>query len=124
MVPRREGAVWLAVADQRNPGGRRPPALPLPAPPDDPFEVDLPRLPEVRVDDSAEVRIDHRALAPNRNSLSGARSHDTGRRSRSEPTRVGRPTQTERPRVPRAHEARPAVPPPRSPGPRVHTAEY
>lgn len=124
MVPRREGAVWLAVADQRNPGGRRPPALPLPAPPDDPFEVDLPRLPEVRVDDTAEVRIDQRALAPNRNTLSGARSHDTGRRSRVEPTRIGRPTQTDRPRAPRPHEPRAAQPPPRSPGPRVNTAEH
>ena len=59
------------VADPRNPSGRRPPAFPLPPPPPE----DLPRLPEVsRVDDSAEVRIDHRALAPNRDSLSGARA--------------------------------------------------
>jgi len=71
------------VADQRNPSGRRPPMLPLPPPPED-----LPRLPEVNVDDSAEVRIDHRALAPGRDSLSGARdvSH-----TRNETTRVGRP---------------------------------
>jgi hypothetical protein len=52
------------VADQRNPSGRRPPLLPLPPPPED-----LPRLPEVNVDDSSEVRIDHRALAPGRDSL-------------------------------------------------------
>ncbi|MEP6865368.1 MAG: hypothetical protein ABJE66_32415, partial [Deltaproteobacteria bacterium] len=56
------------MADQRNPSGRRPPALPLPPPPED-----LPRLPEVSLDDSQEVRIDHRALAPNRDSITAAR---------------------------------------------------
>ncbi|HEU4612209.1 MAG TPA: serine/threonine-protein kinase, partial [Kofleriaceae bacterium] len=71
------------MADQRNPSGRRPPALPLPPPPED-----LPRLPEVNVDDSAEVHIDHRVLAPNRHSLSGAREVP---RQRNETTRVGRP---------------------------------
>lgn len=58
--------------------------LPLPPPPED-----LPRLPEVNVDESSEVRIDHRALAPNRDSLSGAR--EVPRRPH-ETTRVGRPT--------------------------------
>ncbi len=77
-----------SVADQRNPSGRRPPALPLPPPPED-----LPRLPEVNVDDSAEVRIDHRALAPDRDSLSGAREVP---RQRNETTRIGRPGATER----------------------------
>jgi len=72
------------VADQRNPP-RRPPALPLPPPPPE----DLPRLPEVRVDDSAEVRLDLRALAPNRNSLAGARAVNP---------RAGRPTAPEKPK--------------------------
>ena len=66
------------VADQRNPSGRRPPVLPLPPPPDD-----LPRLPEVRhLEESSEVQLDHRALSPARDSLSGARPA---------PPRVGRP---------------------------------
>ena len=77
------------VADTRNPSGRRPPALPLPPPPED-----LPRLPEVNVDDSSEVRIDHRALAPGRDSLSGAREVP---RNRGETTRLGRPTANDRP---------------------------
>ncbi len=96
-----------AVADTRNPsGGRRPPALPLPPPPED-----LPRLPEVNVDDSAEVRIDHRALAPGRDSLSGARdvSHN-----RQDTTRVGRPTTNERaPSGPRGRQLADTVSPPR-----------
>ncbi|HEY0251305.1 MAG TPA: serine/threonine-protein kinase [Kofleriaceae bacterium] len=71
------------MADQRNPSGRRPPALPLPPPPED-----LPRLPEVNLDDSQEVRIDHRALAPNRDSITAARL----RRDRVDPTtKLGRP---------------------------------
>lgn len=78
-----------AVADQRNPSGRRPPALPLPPPPED-----LPRLPEVSVDDSSEVRIDHRVLAPNRDSLSGAREVS---RERVETSRLARPTTSDRP---------------------------
>jgi hypothetical protein len=61
--------------------------LPLPPPPED-----LPRLPEVNVDDSSEVRIDHRALAPGRDSLSGAREIP---RVRHDTTRVGRPTTQE-----------------------------
>jgi eukaryotic-like serine/threonine-protein kinase len=77
-----------AVADTRNPSGRRPPMLPLPPPPED-----LPRLPEVNVDDSSEVRIDHRALAPGRDSLSGAREV----RARQDTTRVGRAGTSERP---------------------------
>jgi len=77
------------VADHRNPSGRRPPGLPLPPPPED-----LPRLPEVNIDDSQEVRIDHRALAPGRDSLSGAREVP---RVRHDTTRVGRPTSQDRP---------------------------
>jgi predicted Ser/Thr protein kinase len=93
------------VADQRNPP-RRPPALPLPPPPTE----DLPRLPEVRVDDSAEVRLDLRALAPNRDSLSHARA--------------ARPTAPEKPA--RARNPRPGYPspPPRSAEKRVTTAQH
>ena len=82
------------VADPRNPSGRRPPALPLPPPPDTdeppstgPTQVtrrrrspskdvahDLPRLPEVALhEESNEVDLDPRALAPATGSLSGAR---------------------------------------------------
>ena len=99
------------MADQRNPSGRRPPALPLPPPPED-----LPRLPEVNVDDSAEVRIDHRALAPNRNSLTGARA----RPMKPDPTRHGRPTAPEKPR----RNTLVPAPPPRSANVRVVTAQH
>jgi predicted Ser/Thr protein kinase len=73
-------------------------------------------LPEVNVDDSAEVRIDHRALAPNRNSLTGARA----RPMKPEPTRHGRPTAPEKPR---RNTLAPA-PPPRSANVRVVTAQH
>jgi predicted Ser/Thr protein kinase len=102
--------VRYSVAEQRPP--RRPPALPLPPPPED-----LPRLPEVRVDDSAEVRIDVRALSPNRDSLTGAR-HET---------KLGRPTAPARPeakRSPSPFDTGVRKPPPRSPGVRVHTASH
>jgi serine/threonine protein kinase len=85
------------VADQRNPTGRRPPVLPLPPPPED-----LPRLPEVNVDDSAEVRIDHRALAPGRDSLTGARQV-----ARDPTTRVGRPPSERLPSSPRQNRTMP-----------------
>ncbi|MDB4959434.1 MAG: serine/threonine protein kinase [Myxococcales bacterium] len=102
------------MADQRNPSGRRPPFLPLPPPPED-----LPRLPEVRnLEDSSEVRIDHRALSPARDSLSGARPI---------PTRAGRPTAQEKPQRrsgerPNEHSRPPRTPPPDSgPPPRSNT---
>ncbi len=119
------------VADPRNPAGRRPPALPLPAPADhdDPRrgrgrtavrdQGDLPRLPEVGMnEDSREVRIDQRALAPNRQTISEARAIDSlGKRPKPDP-RVDK----------RGAHVRPIehtpVPPPRSPGPRVHTAAH
>ena len=109
------------MADQRNPSGRRPPALPLPPPPEE-----LPRLPEVNLDDSQEVRIDHRALAPNRDSITAARL----RRERLDPTtRLGRPTAPEA--VPAKSRraatniaAAPPVPPPRSANIRVTTAQH
>src|SRR5579871_4724771 len=129
------------MADQRNPSGRRPPILPLPAPPtDDDSQIsrrppsrtnrpptkdvtsELPRLPEVMVDDSSEVRIDHRALAPNRQSLSGARAQPAAP--------PGRPTAPEkpRPRTPPATNQLPprfdAQPPPRSAHMRVTTAQH
>jgi predicted Ser/Thr protein kinase len=89
------------VADQRNPSGRRPPALPLPPPPED-----LPRLPEVNIEESSEVRIDHRALAPGRDSLSGAREIP---RERLENTRVGRHANAQ-PQLPQRHRGPDAVP--------------
>jgi predicted Ser/Thr protein kinase/PAS domain-containing protein len=100
------------VPDQRNPSGRRPPALPLPPPPED-----LPRLPEVHLDDSAEVRIDHRALAPNRDSLSGARARPM---RAQDPTRTGRPTAVEKPR----RSTNLPQPPARSANVRVTTAQH
>jgi predicted Ser/Thr protein kinase len=128
--------------------------LPLPAPPSDDdsgitrrqrqtnhhrqatkdVTNELPRLPEVRVDDSAEVRIDHRALAPNRQSLSGARAQP------AQP--IGRPTANEKPprarTAPGVHQQLPndrrfgaiadidfaAAPPPRSGALRVATAQH
>jgi eukaryotic-like serine/threonine-protein kinase len=109
------------VADQRNPSGRRPPAFPLPPPPED-----LPRLPEVsRLDDSAEVRVDHRALAPNRDTLSGARAIA---RPRHEVTKVGRATVGDKPRKDASRTAprhlNTGIVPPRSAAVRVHTAQH
>jgi eukaryotic-like serine/threonine-protein kinase len=115
------------VGDSRNPHGRRPPGLPLPPPPED-----LPRLPEVgHLDDSAEVRIDNRALAPNRDELTGARHRAL---PRNEPTtKVGRPsleTATKH-TVPRRGDTQgravsmhTPVAPPRSAMVRVHTAQH
>jgi predicted Ser/Thr protein kinase len=123
------------VGDPRNPGGRRPPILPLPPPPEHDerppattkrsyrpptkdITSELPRLPEVELhDDSSEVRLDHRALSPNRGSLSEARALRA-------PTVVGsaraqRPTAPDKPR-PRTIPA----PPPRSAHVRVTTAEH
>jgi eukaryotic-like serine/threonine-protein kinase len=100
--------------------------FPLPPPPDDapprrhgreaPLQPqaditsELPRLPEVELHDASEVRVDprvdRRVLAPHRDSLSNARA---------------RPTAPEKPG--RGQAAREPRPPPRSPGPRVATAE-
>jgi predicted Ser/Thr protein kinase len=134
------------VADSRNPSGRRPPILPLPPPRLD-ADADLrrraqtseatgelPRLPEVGVerhgrrDAGNEVRVDPRALAPGRDSLTGARSIavDAGRALkgglRSNPT----PTPPAQPRVRREREPRDQTPKPpaRSQGQRVQTAEH
>jgi predicted Ser/Thr protein kinase len=114
-----------SVADQRTP--RRPPAFPLPPPPteDDtrlrrPVSDDIPRLPEVgRLDDSSEVRIDHRALAPGRDSVSGARVIPTGA--------PNRPTHPDKPRgrpSPTQNRMYTPVPPARSAMNRVHTAQH
>jgi predicted Ser/Thr protein kinase len=130
------------VPDPRNPSGRRAPALPLPAPPDE-----LPRLPEVNVnDDSSEVRIDHRALAPNRSSLSGARARPAAVRQQPRiapergergdrtdrndaTTRFGKPAQAQQapmqmPVRPRARDTYSPAPPARSANIRVHTAQH
>ena len=88
--------------------------MPLPPPPED-----MPRLPEARgVDDANEVRLDHRALAPNRDSLSGARAIG----GRAAETRAGRPVATERSR--RIDHMHTPVPPPRSNHVRVTTAQH
>jgi eukaryotic-like serine/threonine-protein kinase len=104
--------------------------LPLPAPPED-----LPRLPEVgHLDDSAEVRIDHRALAPGYDELTGARHIALPAHGHGETTRVGRQPneheQHEREHKARRWDTRPhaagmhtPVAPPRSAMVRVHTAQ-
>jgi predicted Ser/Thr protein kinase len=135
------------VADHRNPSGRRPPILPLPPPPDTeesppppppstgPTQVtrrrrspskdvgrDLPRLPEVALhEESNEVDLDPRALAPATGSLSGARAVPD-----PPPPRAARPP-TVPPRPARAVPSRlPPTPrpPPRSAAVRVDTAQY
>jgi eukaryotic-like serine/threonine-protein kinase len=125
------------VADHRNPSGRRRPILPLP-PPLDPDDAthrvprlrrtptqdvtsDLPRLPEVALhDESSEVNVDPRALAPGRDSLSVARA------------RAVPPPRTEPPPAPQRPAGKGVVgrtspptprPPPRSASVRVETAE-
>jgi predicted Ser/Thr protein kinase len=115
------------VADQRPP--RRPPALPLPAPPPDEdtarvrtYGDDLPRLPEVgQLDESSEVRVDQRALAPNRESVSGARMM-------MPPPRDRRVTAQEKPRTrlspQTASRFATPMPPARSALQRVHTAQH
>ena len=85
--------------------------MPLPPPPEE-----MPRLPEVNVDDSAEVRIDHRALAPNRDSLTGARARPL---PPQEPTRLGRPASDKS----RRNTLSPS-PPARSGNVRVTTAQH
>ncbi|MCX5742543.1 MAG: serine/threonine-protein kinase [Proteobacteria bacterium] len=135
------------MADPRNPSGRRPPAFPLPAPPPDEdvprtqtrryatdATTDLPRLPEVGIhDESSEVRVDPRTLAPARGKLSEAR---LGRAPAPNP-RAQRATAVDRPQAPASSGARrPAQPsrppppthtpspPPRSAAVRVQTAEF
>jgi len=129
------------VADHRNPSGRRPPALPLPPPPDtdEPppssgttqvrrrrsptrdVARDLPRLPEVGLhEESNEVDLDPRSLAPVQGSLSGARELPVP----PPPPRTARPSVPQRPaRAPSRIPVTPK-PPPRSAAVRVDTAEY
>jgi len=117
------------VADHRNPGGRRPPILPLPPPPDSDDSVsalmptaprdrrrmpsndvtaDLPRLPEVSLhDDASEVRVDGRALSPGRDLLSGARALPVAPPNQ----RTLKPTAPQRPAKPIAPPATRAVHP-------------
>ncbi len=85
---------------------------------------ELPRLPEVGLhDEASEVRVDHRALAPGRSSLSGARSVSVTHPHTT--TRANRPTATEKPQVSRsAVQQREPRPPPRSNNVRVTTAEH
>ena len=136
----------LRVADPRNPSGRRPPILPLPPPPDTEETVpppatakqrrraptnataDLPRLPEVALhDESSEVRVDPRALAPGRTSLNGARAIPVTVPRTMKPTAPQRPPKPPTtPAVPAAGRPIPHTPrpPARSAAVRVDTAEY
>ncbi|HEY4057889.1 MAG TPA: serine/threonine-protein kinase [Kofleriaceae bacterium] len=128
------------MGDPRNPGGRRPPVLPLPAPDDDDatqfgrtnarrpvagrpptkdVTTELPRLPEVGLhsEESSEVRVDQRALVPNRRSITGARSMPVppmqNRPHVVDPRRAG-------PRTPEPQymqQAQPPQPPPPQPRP-------
>ncbi|HEY4242713.1 MAG TPA: serine/threonine-protein kinase [Kofleriaceae bacterium] len=132
------------MADPRNPSGRRPPAFPLPPPPPDDADAtaapqgrrrpptkditsELPRLPEVALhDESSEVNVDPRALAPTRNSLTGARERPVAPPPPVAPPRTNRPTAVHKMRPdPRAEPQAPTVvnggaqpqqpqPPPRS----------
>lgn len=106
------------MADQRNPP-RRPPAFPLPPPPPE----DLPRLPEVHVDDSSEVRLDHRALVPGRDSLTGARPVPVPARPRND-TAARRPTTPEKPLSRSQRVPNTPIPPARSAAVRVTTAQH
>ena len=92
---------------------------------------ELPRLPEVGMHDEAnEVRVDPRALAPGRRSLSGARSvtvsavhpHTTARASRETSLEKPKRAHPEHPRD--AVQLREPQPPPRSNHVRVTTAEH
>jgi serine/threonine protein kinase len=133
------------VADPRNPSGRRPPILPLPPPPDTeesppppppstgPTQVtrrrrspgrdaghDLPRLPEVALhEESNEVDLDPRALAPATGTLSGARAVP------DPPPRPAKPP-TVPPRTAKVPSRLPPTPrpPPRSAAVRADTAQY
>ena len=109
---------------------------------------ELPRLPEVELhDDASEVRVDHRALAPGRGSLSRAQAGNPFGPNAA--TRTGRPTAPDKPLRPhpkgaaspggslaqqppkgvgspaRREATQPVPKPPsRSAGPRVQTAEF
>lgn len=122
------------MPDQRNPSGRRP-ILPLPAPqedddtgprrrrrpprPDDTTE--MPRLPEVALHDSNEVRVDPRTLAPGRGTLTGARAIPPRLAAAPRPARPPseRPMRTASRPIPPTPQ-----PPPRSANKRVETAQH
>ncbi len=133
------------MGDTRNP---RRGGLPLPPPDDDPrhrrprtapqtspqyripvsdVTSELPRLPEVELhNETSEVAVDHRALAPGRRSLSRAQAQPFGPNAA---TRTDRPQRPQRPqRSDKRQRQEPPLPtprpPPRSAGPRVQTAEY
>lgn len=117
--------------------------LPLPPPPDEDGQPtrqrarrpptkdvtrELPRLPEVALhDESSEVRIDPRALSPNRNSISGARALPMQQPGSSLP-RSARPTAVDKPVsknvLPGRSLMQTPMPPARSAQQRVHTAQH
>ncbi|CAN5851249.1 hypothetical protein BH11MYX3_BH11MYX3_03230 [soil metagenome] len=121
--------------------------LPLPPPPDEEAAPtrqrqvrrgrdatsELPRLPEVGVhDESSEVRIDPRALSPNRDSLSGARAFPVRAgaavQTPQQRERSVRPTAPEKPVSKNVVASRSMMqtplPPARSAQQRVHTAQH
>src|SRR5262249_7587607 len=124
------------VADQRNPTGRRPPILPLPAPPeaDDTNTAqrarprarpptkdvtsELPRLPQVSLHaDPGEVRVDGRSLSPARGSLNTARpaAGRSARPTAPEKPRTQPPSRGQPPTAPQRPRGMPEPqPPPRS----------
>ncbi|HEY0479840.1 MAG TPA: hypothetical protein VGD37_20115, partial [Kofleriaceae bacterium] len=134
------------MADPRNPSGRRPPILPLPPPPDTDESPpppssgttqvrarrrtptrdvghELPRLPEVGLhEESNEVDLDPRSLAPVRGSLSGARELPVP----PPHPRAAKPTAPQRPARAQPSTRLPITPrpPPRSAAVRVDTAEF
>jgi serine/threonine-protein kinase len=81
---------------------------------------DLPRLPEVHVDDASEVRVDLRALAPNRESITGARFAV----NRADKPRTGGQERRKDARQQGRSQAYTPVPPPRSADKRVTTAQH
>jgi len=115
--------------------------LPLPPPPDEDGQPirqrtrrppvqdatsELPRLPEVGLhEESSEVRIDHRALSPNRDSLSGARARAV---APPQVPRSARQTAQEKPVSKNVVSSRAVTqtpqPPARSAQQRVHTAQH
>jgi predicted Ser/Thr protein kinase len=124
------------TASMASPPRRRPPTKDV--------TTELPRLPEVNLmnEESSEVRIDHRALAPNRRSLTGARSLPAqpspmaNRPHVVDPRRAARPTAPDKPATKNPQPAPPQpakfipaqtltpAPPPRSAMQRVHTAQH
>jgi predicted Ser/Thr protein kinase len=129
------------VPDHRNPSGRRPPAFPLPPPPEDDaaprprgrhgtsgrhgtgagavrdITTEIPRLPEVGLHDVNEVQVDPRAR-----SFTGARAVAPRREPSARGGRQPTPVAAPRPQV-SARSMMTPQPPPRSANARVSTVQ-